>query len=1341
MYHMLTYHHVNLLCCVLLLLSACTMEKATSEDFEKQRIEQYIADKKQQKLNGTFKVETPEMYGLIQKDLRTPIDRRDPEYGDNHRIEALNKIRKLKRYKTVQERLLERGPSNVAGRTRALIVSSRDLNRNTWLAGSASGGIWKTVDGGQIWEHKTQMLPNLGTNTLAISEDDPDVVYAGTGEHFTRDIDGSGMFKSEDFGETWTQIANPKDYPDFRNVSRIIVDPNDVNVVIATTRNSIWADSMLAAVYKTIDGGRSWKRVLSSRVDRYDDINFNPLNFNTQYIAINGKGVIKSIDGGLTWIEQSEGMTPQGRVEIDVSPVDTNRIWASVQGSNSGNGSDLYVSRNGGDSWELVISESQEDNVDFLGGQGWFDNIITAHPFDPDIVYVGGINLWKFTLTGESVETTSFDLFEQGTSGFMSFVNGNVIGGGVDIGNADDSLLTSVEVRFGQGTQKAHRFTVNMRGPGVPILDYEYNDYVEVPFQVWDVDNNVQLMVSFRDQQEDGTWDLKNYNVTGLSDDDSREYIFIHAIPYADTAHTEIARNGGHDLLQMYFMWPYSTGGNNFDPQQLPHSALFIEKSISEGLGKETHNISDAYGEFSGRNAFTNIDFSKNKGIHPDQHGIVPLIEKRDSSFRLLIANDGGLYVSNKSEDPGTANGSFNYAGFGFNTTQFYSADKAPGVDRYIGGMQDNSTWFTPRLLDTVNAETRYEFAFGGDGFEAIWNNRDDQQMIGSIQFNNFQKSMDGGKFWHRATTGIDDEGPFISRLANAKAFPDRLFTVGSSGVWVSNDFGDTWLSSPIGTFWSFNNSADIEVSLADFDVIWAGGALDVNRRLFVSQDGGNSFSPSNYYAKSDLGFVSGIATHPHDPRTAYALFSFANRPKVLVTHDLGQTWEDLSGFQESNNGESTNGFPDVAVNTLFVFPSDTDRIWVGTEIGIIESLDNGRSWNYLDTELGAANVADFILQDDQLVIATYGRGIWTAQIEGVNSIDVFPPFIRSTAFAPTGLISMSATFFEKFDSSYFLLNDQVIDTIRRNDLGDLTLQFDEKPQDGENTLQIVGYLDSLPYESNRYSFDAFALSEPVTEYFTDFSDVQGRNDFSGEGFSIYTEEGFSDPAIHTEHPYANQSELTFTFNRPILIEGEQILSYLDVAIIESGEANSVFGDDRFYDYVIIEATVDGIHWVPLLDGYDARFDTNWLDVYNSESAGSSELFILQEINLGAQYDQGDLIFVRFRLSADPLETGWGWAIDNFSIEQTIITPTVELSVVEFNLYPNPTNEKVTVTVDQRLGYKYMSLFDLKGQQLRHWDIRDLSTMTIDVNNYAPGLYFIRIGDDVDYSVRRLIIE
>ena len=1306
--------------------------KRSSKDNSLLNAESYHEFKKQRRKEGYAKMDAPEQHALIERMRRTPTDRTSPEYPQNYKLNELAKAKNAKRpalKSSMDFDFIERGPGNVAGRTRALLVLPSDPSKNTWLAASASGGIWKTTNKGESWEDKTADFPSLGTNTLAMSKSDPNVIYAGTGEHFTRDIDGIGLFKSLDEGETWTQIVAAGDYDAFRNISRIAVDPDDVNTVIVTSRNSVFEDSLRAAIYKTTDGGITWDLKRFSTEERYDDIAVNPFDKNSIYVAVQGEGVIKSLDQGETWEDKSKGLQITGRIEIASSTLDSGYVWASAQGSRSGTGSDLYLSKDAGESWQLAVDE--DEAIHFLAGQGWYDNVIEPHPFSKNIAYVGGVNLFKMSVSESETTDIVYEVEDKGAFEFIDFINGANVGGGFIEGELPNEERVSIELRFGQGGQKAHRFSVGGRGSGVPAADYAYQDLVDIPFTAWDITNNIQLMVSFRDQADDGAWNLKERTLNSSdTPNDSREYIFVHNVPYTDTTDMNISVDGGHEYRQLFLMWPAMQDGANYDPYDSPVISFSILAELTSVLSVRTTAISDAYDDFDGNNSFNGS--RPNSGHHPDQHSLTTIVlDSTNKSFNLLTTNDGGVYFSNISKDPGTSDNAFRYGGFGYNTTQFYGADKMPGEDRYVGGMQDNATFLT-RPGDEASATSFYQFAIGGDGFEAIWNNRDPDLIIGCSQFNGFARSTDGGETWRNAESGISDQGPFYSRVANNRSNPDRLFTLGSSGVWVSNNFGLSWEGTPINQQWSFNNNADIDVSIANKDIIWAGGAMDEFERLFVSTDGGRSFNATSYYQESDLGSVSGIGTHPIEDETAYALFSFARRPKVLKTTDLGQTWQDISGFGP-NTGVSSKGFPDVAVNCILVFPNDTNRIWVGSEIGIIESLDGGDSWALLESNFPSVNVYDFKIQDDQIVIATYGRGIWSVTVEGIEQEYIFAPNITDANISPSGGLTLDATIGHLFDSLSFTADDTPVgSTLKDIVVGEGTFGIgDFDLADGGYDFTIIGYLNGEQFESSPFEAFVFAPREPTAEYFNDFSDEARHDDFIGGGFSVRLENGFSDPAIHSDHNYSDQGSITYQLKIPIIVSEQQTFKYKDVVIVEPGENLADFGSQDFFDYVVAEGSIDGTNWRPLADGYDSGFNPSWTSTYNNEGAGRASLFVEHEVDLKDRFVVNDTIFIRYRLFADPFVNGWGWAIDNVAIELESTTPIFDPSFETLSVYPNPTSDFFIISLPEKKGDTTIRIRDLKGSLINSYQLQAQdSKLEISTTNMSSGLYIIDIVEE-----------
>lgn len=300
--------------------------------------------------------------------------------------------------------------------------------------------------------------------------------------------------------------------------------------------------------------------------------------------------------------------------------------------------------------------------------------------------------------------------------------------------------------------------------------------------------------------------------------------------------------------------------------------------------------------------------------------------------------------------------------------------------------MQDNGTHIS--LVPDAQGDGLYEEVFGGDGFETVWSSENPNEILLAAQFNNVVRSRDGGNSVS-SVSGLRDSGPteapFVTRLSSSRLNPSRVYAVGASGVWVSYNFGLNWgLIEIEDEAWQRTSAMDVTISQANANIVWAGAGMSPNRdfplSVFLSTNGGREFRKvRNYTLGGFANVLTGIETHPTDPNTAYVLFSQADGPKILRTEDLGQTWEDISGFGVED--ESSNGFPDVAVYSLFVLPGDT--LWAGTEIGLVESPDNGETWYLADNGLPNVSIWEMkAMPDGELVVATHGRGIWTAQLD-----------------------------------------------------------------------------------------------------------------------------------------------------------------------------------------------------------------------------------------------------------------------------------------------------------------------------------------------------------------------
>ena len=798
-------------------------------------------------------------------------------------------------------------------------------------------------------------------------------------------IDGAGIFKTTDRGESWTQLTSTITN-DFISVNRLIIDPANEDVVVAATNTGI---------FRTQDGGTTWNEVYrdtESGERRIQDLKFQPGDFSVQIATQNSCCILRSTDGGTTWTKAYESFfNGVERIEIATSIANPDWIYAAVQVA-SDRGGDIYLSMDAGVTWTLLEDPSAGDLNNWLGGQGWYDNAIAVHPFSPDTVFIGGIKLWRTSLFGENTVSGGAPVaFNRvNTDALMNFVDftGSHFGGVVNIGPAEDQAvdvtlddMTSVEIRFGPGqSQMAHRFSVSPTGgpggeggSGIQFAEYIYEDYVEVPFEVWDTDNNEQLAVSFRDQADDGVYNLINLNTSGPRDTQSREYIIVHRLPYdANAPNDRLAVNGAAGIKLIYFMWPYLVDGAVWNAASLPNAQLQLEFANYEARQRLQARV------------FQPI--AAGDGEPVDHHSItfIPL-DASTNNYSILNGNDQGVFfLEDRSSTlwKDTRNG--------YVTIQFYDADKRAGSSDYIAGAQDNGTW---RSLNNPDLDSDWRFINGGDGFDVFQHSEDPDRAIYSSQFNGFVRTTNGGFLDSGATSGLGDVGsgsaPFITSLGWSKERPDVVFAVGATGVWRSTNFAQNWsLAQSISSDeWGFGNSGfgcRVRVSLADPDIVWAGCIIDSpsgNRTMHLSRDGGSTFDPIPVpQIANGPRRLSGFATHPSEPGTAYMIFSSRSQPKILRTTNFGFTWEDLSGFVGSIDNSSTNGFPDVAVNDLLVLPSTPTELWAATEIGIFISTDSGATWSYSDNGLPAVSVWRLRHHEGEIIAATHGRGLWTVE-------------------------------------------------------------------------------------------------------------------------------------------------------------------------------------------------------------------------------------------------------------------------------------------------------------------------------------------------------------------------
>ncbi|MEZ4849897.1 MAG: glycosyl hydrolase [Bacteroidia bacterium] len=270
----------------------------------------------------------------------------------------------------------------------------------TFFMGSTGGGVWKTDDAGTTWENISDGQINVGSiGAISIAPSDQNVVYVGTGSACPRGniSPGNGVYKSENGGRDWVHTGLEK----AGLIGKIIIHPQEPDIAWVAVLGNIFGPNPERGVYKTMDGGKNWKKVLY--IDENTgaiDLDINPSNprilFAGMWTArrkpwtlIDGGekgGVYTSSDGGETWKLLDNGL-PRGvlgRVGIAISPMNPQRIWVTQQAAEEEQGG-LYRSDDGGKTWERI---NRDHN---LRQRGWYYSHIIAHPTDENTVY--GLNV------------------------------------------------------------------------------------------------------------------------------------------------------------------------------------------------------------------------------------------------------------------------------------------------------------------------------------------------------------------------------------------------------------------------------------------------------------------------------------------------------------------------------------------------------------------------------------------------------------------------------------------------------------------------------------------------------------------------------------------------------------------------------------------------------------------------------------------------------------------------------------------------------------------------------------------------------------------------------------
>jgi photosystem II stability/assembly factor-like uncharacterized protein len=352
-------------------------------------------------------------YHYVQRSYGSPGINIDQKLWDEwERIARSPQSALMKPFSAAANWRLE-GPTNIGGRMRA--VAFHPTETSTIYAGGASGGVWRSTDLGESWTPLSDFEPRINIGALAIDQNNPDVIFAGTGEPVAGSFgrrngspfyDGVGVLRSTDAGDSWELLPWSASSS---AVHRIALHPHSSDTLfVATTSN----------LYKSTDGGQNWSNSLSGVIT---DVMYKPDDPSVVFAAVgsdyggSANGVYVSYAGGarFSWQRLDVNFAPGdscGRIVMSIPTSEPDRIYAAVAMNrrilpdSDVDFKGVFVSHDAGLTWERKLSAI---NNGFTRGQAFYDLTIAASPTQPDVVMMGGIDMYRSTNGGDGFSKQS----------------------------------------------------------------------------------------------------------------------------------------------------------------------------------------------------------------------------------------------------------------------------------------------------------------------------------------------------------------------------------------------------------------------------------------------------------------------------------------------------------------------------------------------------------------------------------------------------------------------------------------------------------------------------------------------------------------------------------------------------------------------------------------------------------------------------------------------------------------------------------------------------------------------------------------------------------------------
>jgi hypothetical protein len=788
------------------------------------------------------------------------------------------------------------GPSNFGGRIRAFTIKSDDSNQ--LLSGGVLGGIFKSTNAGLSWELKNDFLPSLAIGSMIIDPDNPNRVFLGTGEGFFNfDASrGAGIFVSEDFGDTWSQLP-ATDNDNFYFVNRLTRIPNS-DTLLAATREGI---------FRSLDLGQSWTEVSQfSVIGRgFVDLKSDPSNSNhllavhygnpNDALAVNittPASIVGSYDAVLASFGPDFPTIGTGNKSIELvndGSGTTNDACEAISTNLSGK---IALAQRGSCNFTVKVKNAQNAGA-------------------VAVIIYQNLNDDAFSMGGED-ETITIP------SAMISKADGDLIASATGVNGSINNVIKTTLDRFVMESNDSGASWHQLNeSNGLPVSNV---GRMELAFGT---DGVTYVMVANNDDETLGLWKSNGSGANFAKTTSNTQFI---------------ERQGWYDLA-------IAVDPNNSDKVFLGAIDQYVSNNGGSTLVKNTQW--DPIG--------SNNDIAKY--MHSDHHGY--FFDPNNSTV-IYTVGDGGIY---KSTNSGV---NFQAINSGLSISQSYGIALHPSNGRVTSGTQDNGSQI---YFGDINTWIEWR---GGDGGYSAWDQQNSNYLYGSNPEGVMFGSNNSGNSISIMELPDTDGALFIQPFALDPNNGNRL-VVGTDNVFFTSNarlLGNAQFTDISGTL------ASGSVSALTFNQL-------VTSQLLVGMTGGNLYKIQNIGTQNNViditpnnglsDYITDIKVDESDSsgNTIYITQSLYDSNRILKTTNGGTNWTSISG-----------NLPDMPLYQVSIDPIDSNRIFVGSEIGLwVTNLSSATpQWTRYHYGVAYTRVVDLVWSDnDTLYIGTHGRGTYKA--------------------------------------------------------------------------------------------------------------------------------------------------------------------------------------------------------------------------------------------------------------------------------------------------------------------------------------------------------------------------